>query len=144
VEASNRIRGVVLHDILAHVKVPGDLDAAVEGARISGSLTAEQAQQAKELLSTRLSEAVPMGWFPEDASQVYLERDVIDTDGQVYRPDRVVVRDGRVIIIDYKFGDHYNKYERQMKRYADIWRRMGHTEVTAVLWYVQKGEYKVI
>jgi ATP-dependent exoDNAse (exonuclease V) beta subunit len=85
-----------------------------------------------------------MGWFPEDASQVYLERDVIDTDGQVYRPDRVVVRDGRVIIIDYKFGDHYNKYERQMKRYADIWRRMGHTEVTAVLWYVQKGEYKVI
>jgi ATP-dependent exoDNAse (exonuclease V) beta subunit len=144
VEASNRIRGVVLHDILAHVKVPGDLDAAVEGARIAGSLTTEQAQQAREMLSTRLSEAVLMGWFPEDASQVYLERDVIDTDGQVYRPDRVVVRDGRVIIIDYKFGDHYNKYERQMKRYADIWRRMGHTEVTAVLWYVQKGEYKVI
>jgi hypothetical protein len=31
-----------------------------------------------------------------------------------------------------------------MKRYADILRRMGYSEVTAVLWYVQTGECKVI
>ena len=144
VEASNRIRGVVLHDILADVRVPGDLDAAVETARVAGNLTAEQAQEAMELLRGRLSEAISKGWFPEDPSDVFLEKDIIDTDGQVYRPDRVVLKDGRAIIIDYKFGAHYNKYERQMKRYADIWRRMGHHEVTAVLWYVQTGEYKVI
>ena len=144
VEASNRIRGVVLHDILAHVRVPQDLDAALENARIRGDLTAEQALEAKSLLEVRIAEAIPMGWFPEDPSKVLTETDIIDTDGQIYRPDRVVVDGDKVLVIDYKFGVHHSKYERQMKLYADIWRRMGYPEVTAFLWYVQTGDYKVI
>ena len=144
VEASNRIRGVVLHDILAHVRVPEDLDSALENARVRGELTAEQALDAKKLLEVRIAEAIPMGWFPDDLSKIMLETDIIDTDGQVYRPDRVVVDGKKALVIDYKFGVHHSKYERQMKRYADILRRMGYSEVTAVLWYVQTGECKVI
>ena len=68
------------------------------------------------------------------------EVNVIDTDGQVLRPDRVVKDGGKVMIIDYKFGEHYPKYERQMTRYADVWRRMGYEDVSAWLWYVQTGE----
>ena len=144
VEASNRIRGVVLHDLLAHVRVPGDLEAALENARIGGDLTVEQVLEAKELLSGRIAEAIPMGWFPDDPTKVLLETDIIDTDGRIYRPDRVVIDGDKVLVIDYKFGVHHSKYESQMKRYADIWRRMGYPEVSAVLWYVQTGEYKVI
>jgi hypothetical protein len=72
------------------------------------------------------------------------ETDIIDVNGQVYRPDRVVVEDGKVLVIDYKFGRHHSKYERQMKTYSEIFHRMGYAEVTAILWYVQTGEYKVI
>ena len=43
-------------------------------------------------------------------------------------------------IIDYKFGEHYPKYERQMNKYADVWRRMGSEKVSAYLWYVHTGE----
>ena len=48
--------------------------------------------------------------------------------------------DDRVIIIDYKFGAHERRYERQMLKYADLWRRMGYGEVSAYLWYVHSGE----
>ena len=144
VEASNRIRGVVLHDILAHVRVPADIDIAVDDAMVAGELTMEQAQEAKELLRNRIARVQSLGWFPEDPEAVLLETDIIDTDGQVCRPDRVVITDDKVLVIDYKFGVHHRKYERQMKKYSDIWRRMGYTDVTAILWYVQTGEYKVI
>ena len=80
------------------------------------------------------------GWFPEDRNAVLNEVSIIDTDGQVYRPDRVVKTGDKVIIVDYKFGEHYKKYERQMTRYADLWRRMGYADVSAYLWYVQTGE----
>jgi predicted RecB family nuclease len=73
-----------------------------------------------------------------------VETDIIDVDVQVYRPDRVVIDGGKVRVIDYKFGQHHKKYERQMETYSEIFRRMGHADVTAVLWYVQTGEYKVI
>ena len=144
VEASRRIKGVVLHDVLAKVIVPDDLDGAVDAAYVCGDLTLEQAQQAKELLGVRLAEATALGWFPDDPSKVMVETDIIDADGQVYRPDRVVIEDGKVLVIDYKFGRHHGKYERQMKTYSEIFRRMGYADVTAVLWYVQTGNYKII
>ena len=134
----------MLHDVLAKVVVTDDLDAALEAAYVCGDLTLEQSEQAKELLAGRLVEAKARGWFPDDSSKVMVETDIIDVDGQVYRPDRVVIEDGKVLVIDYKFGRHHSKYERQMKTYSEIFRRMGYADVTAVLWYVQTGDYKVI
>jgi hypothetical protein len=47
-------------------------------------------------------------------------------------------------VIDFKFGDHNMKYERQVRKYADIWRRMGYDDVSAFLWYVHTGEVRTI
>ena len=144
VAASNRIRGVVLHDILAHVRVPSDLDAAVALSEAAGDITPEEAREAASLLSGRLQEASEKGWFPENADMVLNEVDMIDTDGQVYRPDRVVVDGSKVTVIDYKFGEHRRIYEHQIAGYADMWRRMGYDDVTSVLWYVHTGECIVL
>lgn len=144
VEASDRIKGVVLHDIMADILVSSDIDRAVDAACASGNLSYDQADHVKELLRDRIAEAEGKGWFPDDPSKVLLETDIVDVDGHVYRPDRVVMDNGKVLVIDFKFGQHHNEYERQMKTYSEIFRRMGYADVTAVLWYLQTGEYKVI
>lgn len=140
ISASNRIRGVVLHDILSHVKVPSDLDPAVDSALMNGEVTADEAREIKSLLAGRLKDGYARGWFPDDPSCVLNETDMIDVDGSVHRPDRVVVCGGKVIIIDYKFGERKTIYARQVRRYADIWRRMGYDDVSAYIWYVRSGE----
>lgn len=139
VSSSNRIRGIVLHDILAQVSLPSDIPAAVENARHNGLLTAEEAQTALEHLTDAVSKVADRNWFPENPDALYNETSLIDTDGSVYRPDRVLVICGKVIIIDYKFGEHHRSYERQVKRYMDMWRRMGYDEVSGFLWYVDSG-----
>ena len=80
------------------------------------------------------------GWFPENADRILNESTLIDTDGQMYRPDRVVIDDKKVIIVDYKFGEHYRSYERQLRKYAEIWRRLGYSDVSSYLWYVHTDE----
>ena len=140
VSASNRIRGVVLHDILSEVILPADLPAAVAKARATGNISPEEAEVVLEMLSAGIKDKEDYGWFPEDRSAVKNEVTLIDTDGELYRPDRVVVKDGSVVIVDYKFGEHRRVYERQVKGYARIWKRMGYENVTAYLWYVQTGE----
>ena len=79
-------------------------------------------------------------WFPENAERVLNESSLIDTDGQLLRPDRVIVNDGRVMIVDYKFGEHHRSYERQLRKYSDIWHRLGYKDVSAYLWYVHTDE----
>ena len=140
IEASNRIRGIVLHDILASVTSPSDLESAIQTSSDSGEITKDQKDEVRELLEGRIAEVMERGWFPEDGAEVMNEVSLIDTDGQVYRPDRVVKSGNKVIVIDYKFGEHYRKYERQMKKYAELWSRMGYDDVSAFLWYVQTGD----
>jgi hypothetical protein len=83
-------------------------------------------------------------WFDVPGAKVLNESSLIDTDGEIYRPDRVVICGNKVSVIDFKFGEHHIKYDRQVKRYADIWRRMGYAEVSAFLWYVHTGEVRTI
>ncbi len=135
-EASPRLRGIVLHDILSQVSRPKDLDTAVDGAVMAGELTEEEAARAREMLRSRISSAVERGWFSDEAV-VRNEVELIDSDGEIYRPDRVEIHpDGKVNIIDYKFGAHRRHYETQIAEYAGIWRKMGYQNVTAFLWYV--------
>ena len=138
--ASQRIKGIVLHDILAKVSVPEDLGAAVDAAVAGGTLSSEDALHVKELLGDRIASVASEGWYPMDRSCVMNEVELIDTDGRIYRPDRVVRYGDKVRIVDYKFGEHHRKYESQLKRYADLWKRMGYQVESAKLWYVSTGE----
>lgn len=140
ISSSNRIRGVVLHDILSGIMLREDLEHALRNAETSGLITDVEAGLIRQLLSERISQAASRGWFPEERGRILNEINIIDVDGQVYRPDRVVKADDRIIIVDYKFGEHYRKYEHQMRRYAQLWRKMGYTDVSAYLWYVQTDE----
>ena len=130
----------MLHGILSRVVVPGDLDASLEKELSAGTLSQEEAREAGELLCERIASAAARGWFPEDCSQVRNELTLIDSDGTVCRPDRVVsLPSGEVIVIDYKFGTPRPAYAAQVARYADIFRRMGHAKVSTALWYVDTG-----
>jgi hypothetical protein len=130
----------VLHDILSGVTVPEDLESAVRQSVLNGDVTVSEADEAMKLLSDRIAGAASRGWFPQDSGRILNEATLIDTDGAMYRPDRVVISDEKVTIVDYKFGEHYRKYERQLKNYASIWRRMGYDDVSAFLWYVHTDE----
>ena len=138
--ASNRIRGVILHDVLSRVKYVDDLEWAVRQSLADGEITPDEACAVLALLEERIGSASARGWFPDDADRILNEADVIDESGQLFRPDRVVISGDKVIIIDYKFGEHYRKYENQLKRYAGLWNRMGYADVSAYLWYVHTDE----
>jgi hypothetical protein len=140
ISESKRVRGVVLHDVLARVETLADLQKSVDHALLNGEITEVEKAEVMTLLTQRLSEVKDRGWFPENPQQVMNEIDLIDTDGRIWRPDRVVISDGKVLIVDYKFGEHRPSYVRQVRRYADIWRRMGYENVEAALWYVQTGD----
>ncbi len=134
--ASGRLRGIVLHDIMSRVGVPDDLERAVDESFGDGSVQAAERDAILSLLSSRIAAAAERGWFPADGKGIYNEVTVIDADGQSYRPDRVLIRDGKVTIVDYKFGEMERKYESQVRKYADLYRSMGYRDVSASLWYV--------
>jgi hypothetical protein len=84
------------------------------------------------------------GWFDCTPEEVMNEATLIDDDGQMYRPDRVIIKDGKVTVVDYKFGEHYDIYDSKLRHYARIWKKMGYEDVSALLWYVHTGEVRTV
>lgn len=141
-ETSDRLRGIVLHSILSKIKTPSQLEAAVDAEYYAGSISEEERIGILQLLRPRVDAAVSRGWFPEDTSMILNETSVIDADGEIYRPDRVIVNGKEVTVIDYKFGEARQKYYRQVDKYKALYKDMGYTSVKGYLWYV--GEDKVV
>ena len=139
-EASNRIRGNVLHGILSHVAVPEQLPAAVTQAVRNGELPEHLKEKTLSFLQERLEQVASYDWF-SDAVQVRMETPILGPDGHEHRPDRVVLHpDGRVDIIDYKFGKPEEAYLWQVRSYRKLYRQMGYTQVSGYIWYLEDGQ----
>lgn len=136
IASSRRIRGNVLHAIMAGIKQAGDLEKAVDAAVSSGDLPAGDRDATLEFLKERLNSVQDLGWFAPEA-KVLMECPIIAPDGEEYRPDRVVMHpDGRVTVVDYKFGEQKEGYRRQVLRYENLYRKMGYEKVDGYLWYL--------
>lgn len=129
-----RHNGTVLHDILSRVRVPSDLETSVKLAVRQGDLYRDKEAEVVDLLTERI--AAHPEWFPIEGAEIFNEVALIDTDGKEWRPDRVVVKDEVVTVIDYKFGEKDPYYKTQVGRYAGIYRRMGYQKVSTAIWYV--------
>ena len=125
---------------MSRVIVPGDLAGAVEESFVDGSIDLKEKDEILELLAGRIESAAERGWFPGDRSMVLTETSVISSDGEIHRPDRVIVDGDKVVVVDYKFGTEEKSYLRQVRRYAELYRSMGYSDVKAYLWYVEKNE----
>ena len=138
-DASNRLRGLVLHDILAAVTVPGDLPRAVDRAVASGELPQGDRERTLAFLEAEIASVAARGWFADTGVEVLNEAPLLGADGAEVRPDRVVLRpDGSAAIIDYKFGQPEKKYLEQVRGYMDLYRALGHSPVTGTLWYIRE------
>ena len=103
---------------------------------------ADQALITANAIAERIAEVEHLGWFVGTGPEVEVlnETSLIDTDAQIYRPDRVIRSADKVVIVDYKFGEYNDRYERQLRKYAGIWRRMGYADIKSYVWYVQRGD----
>ena len=139
-DASNRLRGLVLHDILASVTVPGDLPRAVDRAVASGELPAADRDRTLRFLEAEIASVAARDWFAESGVEVLNEAPLLGPDGLEVRPDRVVLRpDGSAAVVDYKFGQPEKKYLEQVRGYMDLYRSLGHSPVTGTLWYIREN-----
>ncbi|WP_455635395.1 Dna2/Cas4 domain-containing protein, partial [Parabacteroides sp.] len=93
-----------------------------------------------ELLNT--PDALP--WY-DGTARVLNEVDILFGKGLSKRPDRVMILDDKVIVIDYKFGEIQDKrHHNQVKNYMKLINQMGYERVEGCLWYVELGKIETI
>lgn len=136
-----RDRGIVLHDVLAHVCRDTDLEHAIELCSYRGRLPVDMVSEVLTHLRSQMARDEVKPWFA-GFKRVLRERPIVLLSGEVCRPDRVVwTVQGTVDVIDYKFGEERPKaYSKQVKSYMDALESMGCDNVRGFIWYVDSGK----
>ena len=109
--------------------------------------TAEQEKKIIRLARRALNHPAVASWY-DGSAQLYNECAIIYTDEesqlQTRRPDRVMVFNDKVTVVDFKFGKKKDAYRQQVHDYMDLLSDMGYEHIEGYLWYVYTHELEQV
>ena len=128
--------GLMMHDILSDIEKHEDIITAISQRYISGEINSEEAAVLKDKLISLTNENTVKNWF-DGSMDVMNETEILFGKGQSRRPDRIMMDNDKVIIVDYKFGEQKeHHHQQQMGKYISLIREMGYNNVEGFLWYI--------
>lgn len=141
-------RGRLYHNLFAGIKTFADIDTAIKQLIFEGLVSdketeSEIRQKTEEALSLPMVKEWYSGTYNLFNECAIIYNDESDT-LQTRRPDRVMMKDNEVIVVDFKFGKKNKKYDEQVKGYMDLLSQMGYTGIKGYVWYVFEKELEVV
>lgn len=136
-EPGGRAYGIMMHEILSRVTTAEDIRHAVEQACAGGLLPLSGRDTVVSRLTEMLTSDRVRHWF-DGSSRVMTEATILLPTGAARRPDRVMINDDAVMVVDYKFGEPSPRHIQQAAAYRELLTAMGYSNVKSWLWYVEK------
>ena len=128
--------GLTVHQILYEIETTQDLQKALDHAFHSGLINKEEMVELDSKFKRIFKIRQVQDWFSSSGEKI-LERELIDKNGQVLRPDRIVIKDNNVWVIDYKTGTvnptELKKYKKQVKGYVKALQDMNYKNVSGFI-----------
>ncbi len=137
-------RGKVMHYVLSQLSTAEDLHKTIESVRAMGVISsAQEAEEAERILSEALNDVRARRWF-SPSLRVLTERSIVcDKEGKPRerRPDRVMIGQDSVEVVDFKFGRPHESHPEQVREYVSLLTQMyPNRRVEGYLWYVGEGK----
>ena len=137
-------QGQLLHTLFASINTKEDLPAAIERLLFEGVIeSTEKAEEIKKVAEKALNLNEVKDWYSGEWT-LYNECSIIYNDKQgkmqTKRPDRVMMKEDEVVVIDFKFGKKKPEYSTQVREYMSLLSEMGYTGIKGYIWYVYSGE----
>ena len=105
---------------------------------LEGKLPEGESEDLEKRVEDLISSPVVAEWFMP-GNEILTEAGILLPTGNTRRPDRVIFKDGKTIIIDFKFGDESDHYISQVNQYRQLMAEMGYSNIEAFIWYVDKN-----
>ncbi|OUR93168.1 DNA helicase UvrD [Flavobacteriales bacterium 34_180_T64] len=129
-------KGNLVHYIMSFIKSKNDIDSVFDRLKSLGKLNESQSNHLKPLIQNLINHKLLAPYFNQDLI-IHNERDIITAQGQILRPDRVVINSkGEAVIIDYKTGLENPKHKEQLYQYQDVLEEMNFKIVKKILVYI--------
>ena len=133
-------QGQIMHKLFSMIHTPNDIPAVISRLRMEGIIESDKhAEQTIKLVNWALKHPKAKEWFTGEWA-LYNECTILSRKDNknlnLYRPDRVMIKDEQVIVVDFKFGKPNPEYNKQVQKYMELLHDMGYEQISGYLWYV--------
>ena len=137
--------GKLMHLVMSGIESEKDITGTLDRLTIEGLIpTEEKYNRIKGLVERAVSKPDVADWF-NGSYKLYNECTILgDKEKKSRRPDRVMIKGNKAVVVDYKFGRESDSYVSQVREYMELLRSIGYTEVKGYLWYVYKNCIKEV
>ncbi len=130
--------GTLMHRIFAEIKTEKDIETSLQNMYFNGFITKEESEELKIKIEEVVSRENIKDWF-SDKYEVKNEEALITVKGDIRIPDRVLIGEDEVIVIDFKFGKQQEKYKKQILEYKNLIKEVYKQDTKAYLFYVEEN-----
>lgn len=129
-----QIYGNVIHKAFERIKYRSDVDNVL--AQLEKE---EESDGLRESVLAVVNHPLLEGCFDTEA-EVLVEPSILSAVSPVRRPDRVIIKEESVVVLDYKSGKKETSHRSQLKEYGRILHSMGYKKVQLLLVYLSPLE----
>jgi ATP-dependent exoDNAse (exonuclease V) beta subunit len=139
-DSRNKINyGIHIHAVLSEIKNASEADDALDRLVQEGLVTMQERAELKSLLEDLFNDEQILSWFSPEWI-VRTEVPILLAGGGENRLDRLLVRDGQAVVIDFKTGNPVKSDQKQMQEYLYTLSQMNFHSVEGYLLYIRTGE----
>ena len=131
--------GKLMHEVFEGINTPSDISLAVRKLVLEGKLPEEESDVIEKRINSLICTPKVAEWFMA-GNEVMKEAGILLPTGNLRRPDRVIFKDGKTTIIDFKFGEENSHYLEQVEQYRHLLLDMGYGSIEGFIWYVDKNK----
>ncbi|NVJ85740.1 MAG: UvrD-helicase domain-containing protein [Algoriphagus sp.] len=136
---AQRKLGVIVHELLAASQTQEDAELLLQQYTFEGRIDREIAQEVSGQLKKLFEIHQFQSWFGGDYLTL-AEQGILLPGGNQKRPDRVLIGDQEVIVVDFKTGEKYASHPKQVKEYMDLVHQLSQKPVKGFLCYLEPTE----
>lgn len=128
-------KGIILHELLARTMDLAKLPKVINEMQQEGLIREAEKEEVKINAQSVLQNQELKKLLSKPYHDLS-EQTIIDSKGESYRPDKVLIGDNEVTILDFKFtSDQRPEHRTQVKAYGKLLADMGYPKVSSYLYY---------
>ena len=133
-------KGIILHQLLEKINHISEAEKLIAEFVQQGLIRESEKEEINRGLFETLQQPQIKTWM-ETAIEIVSEQELITSDGNILRPDKLFVFHDKAVLLDYKFGGEEAVYEQKLLEYASNLLQMDiYNLVEPFIYYAQTGK----
>ncbi len=135
--------GNQFHLLISSIHTKAEINQTIKKAILAGEIEQEFEQRLTKDINQLFETELYTRLF-ENAVDILSEQSYIISKNEQIRPDKIIIKNDKTVVLDYKTGQPLKKHKKQLQQYCSVLQEMNYPKVEAHLFYIKNFELVTI